>query len=56
MSEPIVSLANIRRRAQACADAGHCPHAARPWPLESVAGQASLEHVDALQNAEHSHA
>ena len=56
MPEPIVSLSDIRRRAQACADVGHCPRAACPWPLESVAGQAFLEHVDALQNAEHSHA
>lgn len=54
MTEPIVSLSDICRRAQVCAEAGHCPRAACPWPLDSAAGQAFVEHVDALQNAEHS--
>lgn len=54
MAEPIVSLSHIHRHAQACADAGQCPHDACPWPLDSAAGQAFVDHVDALQNAEHS--
>lgn len=54
MGEPVVSVLIIHRHAEICADAGRCPRAACPWPLDSAAGQAFVEHVDALQNAEHS--